>query len=189
MFLLIFQVLERIKDPLQTMISRDRFETAYAVLTNFLIIVQRAPLIFSQVGVWIILVLSSSICQLISSEFVALWISLSIVGQTPVPDCTPHATSLLASHGKLRLQAGSHSQCAQADQGPFGSHNAKVPHVTMMQNHTVISPSQSQCHDEQCHHPDCIRSNLTDSIDKSLKLPSHCRFIAAFIAARMSLPI
>ena len=43
------QVLERIKDPLQTMISRDRFEMAYAVLTNFLIIVQRAPLIFSQV--------------------------------------------------------------------------------------------------------------------------------------------
>lgn len=45
------QVLERIKDPLQTMISRDRFETAYAVLTNFLIIVQRAPLIFSQVNI------------------------------------------------------------------------------------------------------------------------------------------
>ncbi len=43
------QVLERIKDPLQTMISRDHFETAYAVLANFLLIVQRAPVIFSQV--------------------------------------------------------------------------------------------------------------------------------------------
>ena len=45
------QVLERIKDPLQTMISRDHFETAYAVLANFLLIVQRAPVIFSQVCV------------------------------------------------------------------------------------------------------------------------------------------
>ena len=44
------QVLERIKDPLQTMISRDHFETAYAVLANFLLIVQRAPVIFSQVS-------------------------------------------------------------------------------------------------------------------------------------------
>lgn len=43
------QVLERIKDPLQTMISRDHFETAYAVLANFLLIVQRAPVIFSQI--------------------------------------------------------------------------------------------------------------------------------------------
>ena len=42
------QVLERIKDPLQTQIARDHFETAYAVLSNFLLIVQRAPVIFSQ---------------------------------------------------------------------------------------------------------------------------------------------
>ena len=46
----LWQVLERIKDPLQTMISRDHYETAYAVLANFLLIVQRAPVIFSQVG-------------------------------------------------------------------------------------------------------------------------------------------
>ena len=47
--MLVPQVLERIKDPLQTMMSRDHYETAYAVLANFLLIVQRAPVIFSQV--------------------------------------------------------------------------------------------------------------------------------------------
>lgn len=43
------QVLERIKDPLQTLVSRDHFETAYAVLAHFLLIAQRAPCLFSQV--------------------------------------------------------------------------------------------------------------------------------------------
>ncbi|EIE24641.1 Adaptor protein complex beta subunit, partial [Coccomyxa subellipsoidea C-169] len=43
------QVLERIKDPLQTLISRDHFETAYAVLAHFLLIAQRAPVLFSQI--------------------------------------------------------------------------------------------------------------------------------------------
>ena len=44
------QVLERIKDPLMTLLSRDHFETAYAVLCHFHLIAQRAPIIFSQVG-------------------------------------------------------------------------------------------------------------------------------------------
>lgn len=43
------QVLERIKDPLMTLLSRDHFETAYAVLCHFHLIAQRAPIIFSQV--------------------------------------------------------------------------------------------------------------------------------------------
>lgn len=43
------QVLERIKDPLMTLVSRDHHETAYAVLAHFLIIAQRAPLIFASV--------------------------------------------------------------------------------------------------------------------------------------------
>jgi hypothetical protein len=43
------QVLERIKDPMQTLVSRDHFETAYAVLAHFLLIAQRAPCLFSQV--------------------------------------------------------------------------------------------------------------------------------------------
>jgi len=42
-------VLERIKDPLMTLISRDQYETAYVVLAHFLVIVQRAPVIFSSV--------------------------------------------------------------------------------------------------------------------------------------------
>ncbi|KAK9822016.1 hypothetical protein WJX74_000790 [Apatococcus lobatus] len=41
------QVLERVKDPLQTLVSRDHFETAYAVLAHFLLIAQRAPILFS----------------------------------------------------------------------------------------------------------------------------------------------
>ena len=48
--LLILQVLERIKDPLMTLLSRDHFETAYAVLCHFHLIAQRAPVIFSQVS-------------------------------------------------------------------------------------------------------------------------------------------
>lgn len=43
------QVLERIKDPLMTLVSRDHHETAYAVLAHFLTIAQRAPLIFASV--------------------------------------------------------------------------------------------------------------------------------------------
>eukprot|EP00884_Botryococcus_braunii_P006125 jgi/Botrbrau1/15513/Bobra.0225s0004.1 len=43
------QVLERVKDPLQTMISRDHFETAYAVLAHFLLLAQRAPILFSSI--------------------------------------------------------------------------------------------------------------------------------------------
>ncbi|DBA85225.1 TPA: hypothetical protein ACH3X2_005929 [Trebouxia sp. C0005] len=43
------QVLERIKDPLMTLLSRDNFETAYAVLCHFHLIAQRAPIIFSQI--------------------------------------------------------------------------------------------------------------------------------------------
>ena len=48
------QVLERVKDPLQTLVSRDQYETAYAVLAHFLLIAQRAPILFSQVpfGPW-----------------------------------------------------------------------------------------------------------------------------------------
>jgi hypothetical protein len=42
------QVLERIKDPLKTLISRDEPATVYAVLAHVLLIVQRAPFIFEQ---------------------------------------------------------------------------------------------------------------------------------------------
>ena len=42
------QVLERIKEPLQTLMSRDHYETAYAVLAHFLLLAQRAPSLFSQ---------------------------------------------------------------------------------------------------------------------------------------------
>lgn len=42
------QVLERIKEPLQTLMSRDHYETAYAVLAHFLLLTQRAPSLFSQ---------------------------------------------------------------------------------------------------------------------------------------------
>ena len=37
------------KDPLQTLVSRDQYETAYAVLAHFLLLAQRAPSLFSQV--------------------------------------------------------------------------------------------------------------------------------------------
>lgn len=33
-----------------TLVSRDHYETAYTVLCHFLLIVQRAPVLFSQVG-------------------------------------------------------------------------------------------------------------------------------------------
>lgn len=46
---MLLQVLERVKDPLQTLVSRDQYETAYAVLAHFLLIAQRAPILFSQV--------------------------------------------------------------------------------------------------------------------------------------------
>ena len=41
-------MLERIKEPLQTLMSRDHYETAYAVLAHFLLLAQRAPSLFSQ---------------------------------------------------------------------------------------------------------------------------------------------
>ena len=44
------QVIERIKDPLQTMVARDHYETAWAALTHFHLIAQRAPVLFSQVS-------------------------------------------------------------------------------------------------------------------------------------------
>ena len=42
-------MLERIKDPLQTLVARDNYETAWAVLSHFHLIAQRAPVLFSQV--------------------------------------------------------------------------------------------------------------------------------------------
>ncbi len=48
--LVLLQVLERVKDPLQTLVSRDHFETAYAVLAHFHLIAQRAPILFSGVS-------------------------------------------------------------------------------------------------------------------------------------------
>lgn len=49
LYLSICQVLERIKDPLMTLMSRDHHETAYPVLAHFLVVAQRAPLIFASV--------------------------------------------------------------------------------------------------------------------------------------------
>ena len=45
-----WQVLETLKDPLQTLIQGREAEVVYAVLSNFLVLAQRYPLIFSQVG-------------------------------------------------------------------------------------------------------------------------------------------
>src|SRR3569833_911969 len=45
----VLQVLERIKDPLKTLISRDDPAIAYAVLSHVLLIVLRAPIIFESV--------------------------------------------------------------------------------------------------------------------------------------------
>lgn len=47
-----WQVLETLKDPLQTLIQGREAEVVYAVLSNFLVLAQRYPLIFSQVG-WV----------------------------------------------------------------------------------------------------------------------------------------
>ena len=47
------QVLETLKDPLQTLIQGREAEVVYAVLSNVLVLAQRYPLIFSQVrGGW-----------------------------------------------------------------------------------------------------------------------------------------
>lgn len=43
------QVLERCVSPLQTLMSRDQYESAYAVLCNVRTLAQRAPFIFSQI--------------------------------------------------------------------------------------------------------------------------------------------
>lgn len=43
------QVLETLKDPLQTLIQGREPEVVWAVLSNFLVLAQRYPLIFSQV--------------------------------------------------------------------------------------------------------------------------------------------
>ncbi len=40
------QVLERIREPLKTLISRDDAPTAYAALCHVLLLAQRAPMIF-----------------------------------------------------------------------------------------------------------------------------------------------
>ncbi len=45
------QVLDTLKDPLQTLIQGREPEVVYAVLCNFLVLAQRYPLAFSQVGV------------------------------------------------------------------------------------------------------------------------------------------
>jgi hypothetical protein len=44
------QVLETLKDPLQTLIQGREPEVVFAVLSNFLVLAQRYPLLFSQVG-------------------------------------------------------------------------------------------------------------------------------------------
>ena len=44
------QVLETLKDPLQTLIQGREPEVVFAVLSNFLLLAQRYPLVFSQVG-------------------------------------------------------------------------------------------------------------------------------------------
>lgn len=44
------QVLETLKDPLQTLVQGREPEVVWGVLSNFLVLAQRYPLIFSQVG-------------------------------------------------------------------------------------------------------------------------------------------
>ena len=39
-----------LKDPLQTLIQGREPEVVFAVLSNFLVLAQRYPLVFSQVG-------------------------------------------------------------------------------------------------------------------------------------------
>jgi hypothetical protein len=43
------QVLERIRDPLKTLISKEDSSITYTVLAHVLLLVQRAPFIFEQV--------------------------------------------------------------------------------------------------------------------------------------------
>ena len=43
------QVLERVKEPLKTLISRNEPSTAHAVLSHVLLLVRRAPFLFAAV--------------------------------------------------------------------------------------------------------------------------------------------
>ena len=45
------QVLETLKDPIQTLVLGREAEVVYAVLSNFLVLAQRYPVMFSQVCV------------------------------------------------------------------------------------------------------------------------------------------
>jgi len=49
---LFLQVMERVVTPLQTLVSRDQYESAYAVLCNVRTLAQRAPYIFAQVPLY-----------------------------------------------------------------------------------------------------------------------------------------
>jgi hypothetical protein len=64
------QVLETLKDPLQTLIQGREPEVVWAVLSNFLVLAQRYPLIFSQVR------------RLLSSCYFADWVGLNDKRQT-----------------------------------------------------------------------------------------------------------
>jgi hypothetical protein len=44
-------VLERVKDPVKNLLSREEPSTMYAVLSHVLLLLQRAPVIFEQVSV------------------------------------------------------------------------------------------------------------------------------------------
>jgi hypothetical protein len=44
--------MERVVTPLQTLVSRDQYESAYAVLCNVRTLAQRAPYIFAQVPLY-----------------------------------------------------------------------------------------------------------------------------------------
>jgi hypothetical protein len=44
------QVLETLKDPIQTLVLGREPEIVYAVLSNFLVLAQRYPVVFSQVS-------------------------------------------------------------------------------------------------------------------------------------------
>lgn len=45
-------MLETLKDPLQTLVLGREPEIVYAVLSNFLVLAQRYPVVFSQVRGW-----------------------------------------------------------------------------------------------------------------------------------------
>ncbi len=47
--MLVAQVLETLKDPIQTLVLGREAEVVYAVLSNFLVLAQRYPVMFSQV--------------------------------------------------------------------------------------------------------------------------------------------